>query len=98
MDDEPTFTVCVQNVLGVTIARACTELVVHIPTFRQLMTISEDDIDNFIKQVHSSNSGHAAAQHIVYMPSLADNLKALSFTLKDRVNCNALHDAAGLAA
>ncbi|GFH50691.1 predicted protein [Chaetoceros tenuissimus] len=31
------------------------------------------------------------------MPSLAANLKALSFTLKDRVYCNALYDDAGLA-
>ena len=32
------------------------------------------------------------------MPSLAANLKALSFTLKDRASCNALYDAASLAA
>ena len=32
------------------------------------------------------------------MPSLTANLKALSFTLKDRASCNALYDAAGLAA
>ena len=61
------------------------------------MTILEDDIHEFIKQVHSSNSGCAAAQGIVYMPSLAANLKAPSFSLKDRASCNALYDAAGLA-
>jgi hypothetical protein len=97
MDDTPTFDAFVQNVLNVAVARARTELIAYIPTFRQLMTISEKDIDEFIKQVHSSNSGRAAAQRIVYMPSLAANLKALSFTLKDRANCNALYDAAGLA-
>ncbi|GFH56602.1 predicted protein [Chaetoceros tenuissimus] len=72
MDDTLTFTAFVKNVLGVTIARAHTELVAYIPI---LITISEADIDEFIKQVHSSNSGHAAAQHIVDMPALADNLK-----------------------
>ncbi|GFH62182.1 predicted protein [Chaetoceros tenuissimus] len=62
------------------------------------MTISEEDIDRFISQFHSSNSGRAAAQRIVYGPALAANLKALSFTLKGRASCNALYDAAGLAA
>ena len=62
MDDIPTFTAFVQNILGVTIARARTELIAYIPTFRRLMTISEEDIDRFISQVHSSNSGRAAAQ------------------------------------
>ena len=90
MDDTPIFNAFVQDILGVAVVRARTELIAYIPTFRQLMTISETDIDEFIKQVHSSNSGCAAAQHIVYMPSLAANLKALSFTLKDRANCNAL--------
>ena len=75
-------------------SRAC----LLYPTFRQLMNISEEEIDNFIKQVHSANSGRAANQRIVYMPSLAANLKAFSFTLKDRANCNALYDGNGLAA
>ena len=64
MDDIPTFTAFVQNILGVAVARACTELIAYIPTFRRLMTISEEDIDRFISQVHSSNSGRAAAQRI----------------------------------
>ena len=62
------------------------------------MNISEEDIDNFIKQVHSANSGRVTNQRIVYIPSLAANLNALSYTLKDRANCNALYDANGLAA
>ena len=98
MDDIPTFIAFLQNILGIAVARARTELIAFIPTFIRLMTISEEDIDRFISQVHSSNSGCQAAQRIVYGPALAANLKALSFTLKDRANCNALYDAQGLAA
>ena len=98
MDDTPTFTVFVENILVVNIPRARQELVSYIPTFRQLRNISEEEINNFIKQVHSANSGRAANQRIVNMPSLAANLKALSFTLKDRENCNAHYDVNGLAA
>ena len=49
MDDTLIFNAFVQNVLGVAVVRARTELVSYIPTFRQLMQISEEEIDNFIK-------------------------------------------------
>ncbi|GFH61776.1 predicted protein [Chaetoceros tenuissimus] len=74
MDDTPTFTAFVQNVLGVAVARAHTELVAYIPTFRRLMTISASDIDEFIKQVHSSNSGRAAAQRLAALDQAQLNL------------------------
>ena len=57
MDDTPSFTAFVENILGVIIPLARQDLVSYIPTFRQLINISEDDIDNFIKQVHSAKSG-----------------------------------------
>ena len=44
MDDTPTFTVFVENILGVNIPLARQELVSYIPTFRQLMNISEEEI------------------------------------------------------
>lgn len=97
MDDPVIFATFVIGALGVNAQRAQQELVSYISTFRQLMEISEGEINEFIKQVHSGNSGRAAAQRIIYNPSIAANLKALSFTLKDRSRCNALYDANGLA-
>ena len=40
MDNTPTFTTFVQNVLGVAVTRACIELIAYIPTFTQLITIN----------------------------------------------------------
>ena len=48
MDDTPIFDAFVHNVLNIAVARARTELIAYIPTFRQLMTISEKDIDEFM--------------------------------------------------
>lgn len=84
----------VTNIVGVNIPRAQQELVSYISTFRQLMEILESDIDEFIKQVHSVDSCCAAAQHIIYNPSMIANLKVLSYTLKDR---NTLYNANGLS-
>jgi hypothetical protein len=97
MDDIPTFTTFITDVLGVTIPNARLELTQFIPTFRQLMTTSDDDIDEFVKAIHSANSGRPVAQRIFYSPALTANLKALSFTLVDRNRCNALYDAIGIA-
>ena len=38
------------------------------------MTISKQDIDDSVKQVHCMNSGHAAVQCIFDIPSLVANL------------------------
>ena len=97
MDDPVIFAAFAIGPLGVNVKRAQQELISYISTFRQLMEISEGEIDEFIKQVHSGNSGRAAGQRIIYNPSIAANLKALSFTLKDRSRCNALYDANRLA-
>ena len=61
MDNPVIFTVFITNVLGVNIQWAQQELVFYISTFRLLIEISEGEIDKFIKQVHSANSGRAVA-------------------------------------
>ena len=48
MDDAVIFATFVIGPLGVNVPRAQQELISYIPTFRQLMEISEDEIDEFV--------------------------------------------------
>ena len=77
MDDPVIFTEFVTNIFGVNIQRAQQELVSYISTFRLLIEISEGELDEFIKQVYSANSGRAVAQRIIYNPFITANLTAL---------------------
>ena len=97
MDDDALFTNFATNTLNITPARARNELLLVIPTFRQLMNTSESDLDTFVKDIHSANSGRAAAERITYRLIQIYNLKALRFELQDRNRCNELPDHATLA-
>ena len=69
-----------------------------LPKFSSLIGTTDDEIDKFITYVHGKKSGRALAQRITITSSVNMNLKVLRFELDDRNKCNALPDAAMLAA
>jgi hypothetical protein len=90
MNDPNVFTDFITNVLGETIPRNRDMIISFITTFSELITTSEQEIDTFVTNVHSSNSGRANNSKIVISPNTTIGLKAIRFELKDRLVCNAL--------
>ena len=90
MDDQAVYTAFLTNVAGVTAARARTELLGFANTFRTLMSCTEDELDNFVKDTHSSNSARNANARILIPTRSVIVIKALLFELKDRDRCDAL--------
>ena len=98
MEDPALFLHFIATRLGVVQQRAQEELISMIPTFKDLVNMSDDDIEGFVKSVHGANSGRPANARIVYRPIIIANLKALRFELYDRTNCGALPDVGFLQA
>ena len=96
MNDANEFTAFLTNLCGLTVLRARTEVITFIDTFDALLSTSEDEIDNFVKNTHAANSARAAAQRILIPSAAVITLKALRFELIDREKCGALPDLATL--
>ena len=98
MNDPVLFATFVQNVLGVGTARVRNEITNFVNTFGSLLSISDSEIDEFVKSTHNSNSGRANNARILISSNVPTALKALSFELRDRNICDALPGAAILGA
>ena len=94
MDDPILFDNFLENVAGLTVNQARNEVLTFIPTFRDILNTNEDEINEFVKNTHSSNTGQAAASRILIPPGAVIMLLSLQFELKDRDICNALPDDA----
>ena len=98
MNDIPTFEHFVQNTLGVGQVRVRTEIYNFVNTFSALLAVTDEEIDEFVKSTHSSNSGRANNSRILIPSNVATSFKALLFELKDRAICSALPNQANLMA
>ena len=98
MDDPVIFLNFVNNIFSVTVARARNEVLGFMPTFRALMTTPESQIDEFVKNTHSSNSARAANAKILIPSGAIIRLKSIRFELEDRRKCNSLPNGIQLAA
>ena len=97
MNDTNKFTAFLTNLCGLTVIRARNETNTFIDTFDALLlSTSEEEINNFVKNTHASNSARAAAQRILIPSAAVIVLKALRFELVDREKCRSLPDLAGL--
>ena len=59
-------------------------------TFSALLSLSENDFDEYVKTTLASNSARAAAAKILLPTNLIMGIKAVLFELHDRQRCNAL--------
>ena len=98
MDDPGIFLNFLTNTCNVTVPRAQNEILGFLPDFRALLNTPESQIDEFVKNTHSSNSARAANARILVPSGAIILLKSLRFELEDRRKCNALPNGAQLAA
>ena len=98
MDDPVIFLNFANNICNVTVARAKNKILGFIPNFRALMTTSDSQIDEFVKNKHSSNSARWANAKILIPSGTIMRLKSIQFKLEDKRKCNALPNSIQLAA
>ena len=84
MNNANEFTTFLTNTCGLTVPRARNEVITFVDTFDALLSTSEAEIDNFVKNTHASNSARVAAQRILIPSAAVITLKALRFELIDR--------------
>ena len=92
MNNQVVFQDFIQTTLNITTARVRTTIYDFVNTFQALLSVTESDIDSFVKDTHSSNVGRAAAAKVIIPAKVTIALKAVLFELKDRELCAALPD------
>ena len=90
MNDPAIFANFLESVLQVRPARVREEITSFIGTFEDLLSSSDDEIDAFVKEVHSGNSARATNAKLLIGPNVVLGLKSVLFELKDRDACDAL--------
>ena len=98
MNDPTIFANFLESVLQVRPARVRQEITSFIGTFEDLLSSSDDEIDAFVKEVHSGNSARASNAKLLISSNVVLALKSVLFELKDRDACDALPNAAVLNA
>ena len=93
MNDPIIFANFLENVLQVRPARVRDEIITFIESVEDLLSSSEDEIDTFVKEVHSGNSARASKAKLLIGSSVVLGLKSILFELKDRDMCDALPNA-----
>ena len=90
MNDPNSFHRFITEVADVTQNNAITAIQAFTPTFSDLLSTSDEEIEKFVTTTHGANSGRAAADRIVIPPNAISALQAMLFELKDRQKCQAL--------
>ena len=98
MNDPAIFANFLENVLQVRPARVREEITSFIGTFEDLLSSSDDEIDAFVKEVHSGNSARGSNSKLLIGSNVVLALKSILFELKDRDACDALPNEAVLNA
>ena len=93
MDQALIFANFLRNILGVTLNRTLNKITRFIETFYDLLSLSENKMDTFVKELHSSNSARSANERILISYNVVMRLKSILFDLKYRQLCDALTDA-----
>ena len=93
MNDPAIFANFLEIVLQIRPTRVRVEIITFIESFEDLLNSSDDEIDAFVKEVHSGNSARASNAKILISSSVVLGLKSILFELKDRDMCDALPNA-----
>ena len=88
----------IQDVIQVNTNHVRLKITGFIDSFGALIATTNEEINTFLCDTHSSNSAKAAAVRILIKPKLSTSIKAVKFELNDRNLCNALIDEANLDA
>ena len=83
----------VTNIANIGTIRARNELYTFADTFAALLATTDQEISDFVKNTHSTNSARAANARILIPTGSVIVLQAILFELKDRKRCNALPTA-----
>ena len=93
MNDPAIFANFLENVLQVRPARVRVEIITFIESLLDPLSSSDDEIDAFVKEVHSGNSARASNVKLLIGSSVVLGLKNILFELKDRDMCDVLPNA-----
>ena len=93
MNDPAIFVKFVDNILQVKPARVREEIATFVETFEDLLSSSDDKIEAFVEEVHSSNSARASNAKLLIGSDIILEPKNILFELKDRDVYGALPSA-----
>ena len=89
MNDPNTFENFLDNVARFTTVCTINAILGFAPTFNALTQVSTEDINQFVKDTHLSNSVQSDGQKFFLPPGAVLNLHAIHFEVRDRVCCGA---------
>jgi hypothetical protein len=90
MNSREVFSNFLNDMAGLTIARNRNAMLDFIGTFADLLSTRDKELEDFVTNVHRSNSGLIAREKIYIGPAAVLSIQAMLFELKDRQNCGAL--------
>ena len=93
MDDPEIFCDFLITHCGIVEGRHLNELLTFVDAFRGLLGTSDDEIDEFVKNTHSTNSTRTTNYRILIPTGTVIKMKSLLFKLKDRERCGVLPSA-----
>ena len=95
MDDPAIFSTFLQVRCGM-IARVRNEFITFVDTFETLLTVTDTDIDAFVKSTHAANTARAVNIRLLISPNSVLNIKVVLFELQDRLMCDALSNCCNI--
>ena len=90
MDDPAAYTRLLTDIAGIATPRVMTELLAFADTFTALLSSTEIELNDFIKNTLASNSARTPARKILIPAGTVIAIQSILFELKDRERCNAL--------
>ena len=93
MDDPNTYQQFLVDVCGITIPCVMNEILTFATTFTELLSSTEVELNDFVRNTHAANSARAANGKILITAGVVISLQSILFELKDRERCNSLPTA-----
>ena len=90
MDDPVVYSRFLEEICGITLPRVTAEILTFATTFAELLSSTEVELNEFVKNTHSANSARAANAKILVTAGAVISLQSILFELKDRERCNSL--------
>ena len=90
MNNQEVFSDFLTNIAGLTVARHRNAMLDFIDTFVALLSTRDKELEDFVTNVHRSNSALTQRDKIYIGPAAILSIQAMLFELKDRQNCGAL--------
>ena len=92
MDNANTFENFLANIAGFTTQNAVATIRAFTPNFNSLISVSETDMKQFVKDTHAANSGRADNDKVFLPAGAMLNLLAIHHELRDRIRCGVVPD------